>query len=98
VANDTLANLGKSKSNPAIRVQFAEPLEKEWLTRIPGVLQVEKIDTHTWEITCSHAAEGRKAVMQMALDQNLTINSLQQGGSLEEVFRQLTSQEKSNIS
>jgi hypothetical protein len=36
--------------------------------------------------------------MQMALDQNLTINSLQQGGSLEEVFRQLTSQEKSNNS
>ncbi|HSR40311.1 MAG TPA: gliding motility-associated ABC transporter ATP-binding subunit GldA [Phnomibacter sp.] len=98
VANDTLANLGKNKSNPAIRVQFLEPLEKEWLARIPGVLQVEKIDTHTWEITCSHAAEGRKSVMQMALDHNLTINSLQQGGSLEEVFRQLTSQEKSNIS
>jgi ABC-2 type transport system ATP-binding protein len=98
VANDTLANLGKSKSNPAIRVQFAEPLEKEWLIRIPGVLQVEKMDTHTWEITCSHGADVRKAVMQMALDQNLTINSLQQGGSLEEIFRQLTSQEKSNNS
>jgi ABC-2 type transport system ATP-binding protein len=98
VANDSLAALGKSKSNPAIRVQFAEPLEKEWLTRIPGVLQVEKIDTHTWEITFANVAEGRKAVMQMALDQNLNINSLQQSGSLEDVFRELTSREKSNIS
>lgn len=92
VANDTLAQLGRQQVNPSIRVQFAEPLEQEWLARIPGVMRIEKLDTYTWEIMVSDSAEGRKAIMQMALNHGFTINSLQQAGSLEEVFRMLTTQ------
>jgi ABC-2 type transport system ATP-binding protein len=92
VANDTLAQLGRQQANPSIRVQFAEPLEQEWLARIPGVLRIEKLDTYTWEIMVSDAAEGRKALMQMSINNGFNINSLQQAGNLEDVFRMLTTQ------
>lgn len=98
VANDTIANLGTQRNNPSIRVQFAEPLEQEWLNRITGVKKVEKLDSYTWEIVVDDAAEGRKSLMQMAINHNLTIHSLQQGGSLEDVFRKLTTFENVNKS
>lgn len=98
VANDTLANLGRQQSQPSIRVQFAEPLEQEWLARIPGVMKVQKLDTYTWEIVSENTSEVRKALMQLALDNSLSIQSLQQGGSLEEVFRALTTREGVNKS
>jgi ABC-2 type transport system ATP-binding protein len=90
VADDSLARLNQLRQKQSIRVQFAEVLEKEWLLRLPGITQVDKIDAYTWEINDSDAAQARKALMQMAVENNFSIVSLQQGGSLEELFRSLT--------
>lgn len=92
VANDSMENLTQRQQQPLIRVQFQEVLEAEWLRRLPSVQGVEKIDAHTWELAAADTAEARKELMQLALQQNLNIQSLQQGGSLEELFRKLTTQ------
>jgi ABC-2 type transport system ATP-binding protein len=52
---------------------------------------VNKISTWEWELTCTDATEAKRQLLELALQQNLNIVSLQSGGqSLEEVFRTLT--------
>jgi ABC-2 type transport system ATP-binding protein len=92
VANDSMENLAQRQQQPVIRVQFGEVLEAEWLQRLPSVQGVEKMDAHTWEVAAADTTQARKELMQMALQENLSIQSLQQGGSLEELFRRLTTQ------
>lgn len=92
VADDTLSNLQKTSSTNLVRVSFREALEDEWLRRLPDVNSVHKTDSHNWTIETGQPEAVRKALLQVALDYNLNIVSLQsQNQSLEEVFRQLTS-------
>ncbi|TAD84617.1 MAG: gliding motility-associated ABC transporter ATP-binding subunit GldA [Bacteroidetes bacterium] len=91
VANDDLQNLRQAAGTQALKVSFEEVLEPEWLRRLPGVSTVERIDNHNWLLTGSNPAELRRQVMQLAANQALNVASLQNtGGSLEEIFRQLT--------
>jgi ABC-2 type transport system ATP-binding protein len=53
----------------------------------------EKTDAHSWQLTTINLLEARKELMQLSLDHNLNIQSLQEGGSLEELFRKLTTVE-----
>lgn len=90
VADDTLANLQSSSTN-VVTVSFKESLEAEWLRRLASVTAVNKVDTHTWALETTQPEVVRKAVLQLAVEQNLNIVSLQSGSKrLEEVFRQLT--------
>jgi ABC-2 type transport system ATP-binding protein len=89
VADDKLANL-KTGGAKTLRVNFKEALEPAWLERLAAVKAVNKLDSHRWEISAADIPAARKQVMQMAIDNNLNIESIQEGGSLEEVFRQLT--------
>jgi ABC-2 type transport system ATP-binding protein len=92
VADDRLANLrGRSGSATTVRVSFKEALEAEWLQRLPAGQAVNKLDSHTWQISTSRPEELRKQVLEMSLQHNLNIVSLQtEGSSLEDVFRSLT--------
>jgi ABC-2 type transport system ATP-binding protein len=92
VADDRLANLrGRSGSATTVRVSFKEALEAEWLQRVPAGQAVNKLDSHTWQISTSRPEELRKQVLEMSLQHNLNIVSLQtEGSSLEDVFRSLT--------
>lgn len=90
VADDKLANLHQAQSQPILRVSFGEALEAEWLQRLPSIQLAEKTDAYNWQLTTKNLAAARKELMQMALDHNLNIQSLQEGGSLEELFRKLT--------
>ncbi|HSC54872.1 MAG TPA: gliding motility-associated ABC transporter ATP-binding subunit GldA [Phnomibacter sp.] len=90
VADDKLANLHQAQSQPILRVSFGEVLEAEWLQRLPSILLAEKTDAYNWQLTTQNLAAARKELMQLALDHNLNIQSLQEGGSLEELFRKLT--------
>lgn len=91
VADDRLANLQRKDSNNVVRVSFKEPLEAEWLQRLTNVRTVNKVDTYTWQIEGGDANEVKKQLLELSLQHNLNIVSLQtEGGSLEEIFRSLT--------
>jgi ABC-2 type transport system ATP-binding protein len=92
VANDKLSNLRQqATNNNLLRVTFKEPLEAAWLERLSSVQTANKISTNEWELVCSNAKEAQRQVMELALQENLNIISLQTGGqSLEDVFRSLT--------
>jgi ABC-2 type transport system ATP-binding protein len=92
VANDKLSNLRQQvDGNNLLRVTFKEPLEAAWLERLSSVQRANKISTYEWELECRDAKEAQRQVMELALQENLNIVSLQSGGqSLEDVFRSLT--------
>lgn len=91
VADDKLANLQKRGNSNLIRVAFKEPLEDEWLKRLAGITSLNKLDTFTWQINANDTSDVRKQLLELSLQHNLNIVSLQtEGGSLEEIFRSLT--------
>lgn len=91
VANDRLENLYQKGNNEQVRVSFKEPLEAEWLKRLPRVSSVTKVDTFTWQIVGTDTNEVKKQLLELSLQHSLNIVSLQtEGGSLEEIFRSLT--------
>ena len=91
VADDSLCNLQKTSTTNLVKVGFKEPLEAEWLRRLPAVKTVNKIDTYNWSIETDEPEAVRKALLELSLQHNLNIVSLQnESQSLEEVFRTLT--------
>jgi len=91
VADDKLVNLQKRSPVTIVKVGFAEGLEAEWLKRLPAVAAVDKVDTYNWNLQTLEPEAVRKALLQLALEHNLNIVSLQtQSESLEEIFRSLT--------
>ena len=91
VADDKLVSLQKRSPVTIVKVGFTEPLEAEWLRRLPAVSTVDKVDTHNWNIQTLEPEAVRKGLLQLALEHNLNIVSLQtQSESLEEIFRSLT--------
>jgi len=91
VADDKLSNLQKRSTTNVVRVQFKEALEQEWLRRLNAVNAVNKVDTYTWTLETEEPEAVRKQVLELSLQHNLNIVSLQsENVSLEEVFRSLT--------
>lgn len=91
VADDNLQNLQRTKEHYSIKVVFRETLESEWLQRLPAVDSVNKINATTWQLTTKKANEARKQVLQLSVDHNLNIVSLQdESANLEHVFRDVT--------
>ena len=95
VANDKLSNLRhQSQKSNLLKVTFKESLEAEWLQRLGSVQSVSKISANEWELACTDLPSAQREVMELALQQNLNIVSLQAGGqSLEDVFRALTARQ-----
>jgi ABC-2 type transport system ATP-binding protein len=96
VANDKLSNLRMQvDNNNLLKVTFKEPLDAAWLERLSSVKTVNKISSNDWELVCTNTKDAQRQVMELALQQNLNIVSLQSGGqSLEDVFRSLTTTER----
>ncbi|RYY41725.1 MAG: gliding motility-associated ABC transporter ATP-binding subunit GldA [Chitinophagaceae bacterium] len=91
VADDRLDDLRRRNTANRVRVSFQEPLESEWMRRIPGVTEVEKIDSRNWSLRTEEPEAVRKALLQLSVEQGLNIESLTTGSeSLETIFRQLT--------
>ncbi|MDF2186955.1 gliding motility-associated ABC transporter ATP-binding subunit GldA [Paraflavitalea sp. CAU 1676] len=92
VADDNVSKLlNETQKEETLRVAFREALEPAWLERLSSVRTVNKINTNEWELVCNNVQEARRQLMELALQQNLNIVSLQSGTqSLEEVFRSLT--------
>lgn len=96
VADAPLSDLKNANGDQQrLRVSFGESLEAEWLLRLPDTLSAEKTDANTWLLTTSSPEKLRKQILELALQHNLNIVSLQsENGKLEDIFRELTAQNK----
>src|SRR5689334_8292368 len=92
VVNDELSNLHQQVDNTnLITVPFKEPLEAAWIERLNSVHAVNKLSTYESELVCTEPSEAKRQLLELALQHNLNIISLQSGRqSLEDVFRSLT--------
>ncbi len=92
VADDRLSALQNRSATTFVKVAFKEPLEPEWLRRLPGVVSVTKSDTYHWSLETADPEAVRKALLELTVEHNLNIVSLQTASeSLEDIFRSLTS-------
>ncbi len=92
VADDKLSNLQKgNKDNQKVVVQFKEAIDKSFLEKLNGVIKVEQLQTAHYKLQTADPESVRKQILQLAIDKNLNIISLQsEGQTLEDVFRSLT--------
>lgn len=92
VADDKLANLQKvNKQQQSVRVAFKESVSPETLQNLTAVSEVKSIQPTEFVLHCSDAEQVKKQVLQLAIDRNLNIVSLQnESQSLETIFKSLT--------
>jgi ABC-2 type transport system ATP-binding protein len=93
VADDKLSNLqNKNKSKHVVKVQFAEEVDKRLLQSLASVTEVESGSPAHYKLQTNHPEAVRKQLLELALQHNFNIVSLQsESQSLEEVFHSLTS-------
>jgi ABC-2 type transport system ATP-binding protein len=96
VANDTLSGLrNQSASNQTVKVEFKENIDASLLQALQGVETVNKVSDNEWELTCTNMNDVKRLLLELSLQHNLNIVSLQSGEQrLEEVFRNLTNTDK----
>jgi len=92
VADDRLVNLQKGKREKhVVTVQFSEAVPKTLLEQLREVNRIEQQGTGTWQLETGNPDSVRKQLLNLAVENNLNIVSLQtEGQSLEQVFRTLT--------
>jgi ABC-2 type transport system ATP-binding protein len=93
VADDTLSNLQNGTTDKhLVIVQFKENIDIKILQNLPGVSNVIAIETSKFKIQNSNPESIRKQLLELSLKNDLNIVSLHsESSSLEEVFRNLTS-------
>lgn len=93
VADSTLSALRQagSNGNATIRVAFREPLEAAGLEALKNVERVARLGENEWELQTSSPDEVKKQLLELALQNNWNILTLQsENQSLEAIFRSLT--------
>jgi ABC-2 type transport system ATP-binding protein len=92
VANDKLAVLRQAgSSQQSVQVEFKEDVDINRLQELKGVVSVNAPHHSHFNIICNDAEALKKQLLQLAIDQNLNIVSLQsQQQSLESIFKALT--------
>ena len=92
VADDKLSNLQKGKADTQIvMVQFKEAVDKKWLEEINGAEKVQQVSAGNFQISTVASEKVRKGILELALQHNLNIVSLQsESQRLEDIFRTLT--------
>lgn len=92
VADDKLSNLqNASKSQQSVKVEFKETIDSSWLSNLKNVETVVNLQSSIFNIQCTDAESVKKQILQLSLDKNLNIVSLQsENQSLENIFKTLT--------
>jgi ABC-2 type transport system ATP-binding protein len=92
VADDSIGSLRDNMSSgKTIRVSFREKVNESALRQLPAVTTIVNNDGTSWELQTSDPDLLRKQLMELSLQQNLNIVSLQSTEqTLEELFRELT--------
>jgi ABC-2 type transport system ATP-binding protein len=90
VANDAIEKLQQGKQG-VLLVAFESNVNASVFTSLKNVKSYEHMGQNKWKMLTDKPEELRKEVMQLALDKNINISSLQaETQSLEDVFRNLT--------
>lgn len=92
VADDYTSNLsGLVSKQDIITVEFKEEVNAEDIKAIQGVINVKNIKGNTWKITADPKKDIRQDIFQFAVDQGISVLSLnKEVQSLEAVFQSLT--------
>ena len=92
VADDRLSNLQKTNgSQQKVMVEFKENVQEEWLQNLPGVSRADHFNNTVFTIQCADAEVVKKQLLQLSIEKNLNIISLQsESQNLENVFKSLT--------
>lgn len=91
VADDTLANLQHNTKGNFVKIVFKETLDANKLQQLNAANKVIQENAYGWKISTDNPDALRKQLMQLTIDGNYNIVSLQtEGNNLEEVFRTLT--------
>ncbi len=95
VADDTVAHLqNANKQSQIVTIQFDAAIEPKWLQSLDSVQNVREIQPFRFSIQNTNPELVRKQVLELSLQHNLNIVSLQtETQSLEDVFRELTSKQ-----
>ncbi|MBS1596694.1 MAG: gliding motility-associated ABC transporter ATP-binding subunit GldA [Bacteroidetes bacterium] len=93
VADNTLTQLRQQQKNNIIQVAFREIVDPGMIQGLKKVISVTRKDDLHWEIETDDITDVKKQLLELALQNNLNIVSLQnESGTLEDVFRSLTSE------
>ncbi|KAF0197298.1 MAG: antibiotic transport system ATP-binding protein [Bacteroidetes bacterium] len=92
VADDSTGHLlSNASERELVMVEFDREVSISGLKTIKGVITVKKLQGFSWLIESAKDLDVRQEVFRYAVDNGLTVLSMQkQGNSLEEVFQQLT--------
>ena len=91
VADDSLSNLRQLSVSNRVMVSYKEKIEPEWLHNLPAAKSVSMAEANHWHLETAEPDLLKKQILEMALQNNFNIVSLQsESKSLEDVFRLLT--------
>ena len=92
VADDSLTNLQKGQTvNHFVIIAFKEEIDKTVLANLKDVASIEQLQIANYKLQTTNPEELRKQLMQLSLQHNWNIVSLQsETNSLEDIFRSLT--------
>lgn len=90
VVDDTLSNLLSNKHYNELRLEIRESVHAE---TFEGIQNITQLNANTWLFKTDDADALKRRLMEISLQKNLNIVSLQSeaAGSLEDIFRTLTS-------
>lgn len=100
VADDTLRNLKvNATSSSAVIIDFEVEVDRDMLSKLKGVKQVEKVEvasSYRYKLYADAGIDLRPEIFRFAADRNLSLIGLkQEEGSLENVFHSLTQKHES---
>jgi len=91
VADDRLSHLLKQNGSNTVRIAFKEELGAQWAEPLIGITAVHKLGPNEWELQTDGPDEVKKQLLELALQNNWNIVSLQsEHQRLEDIFRNLT--------
>ena len=92
VADDLLQNLQRKNSGTAlVNIEFRENVDTNTLAALKDVKGVNQLAPNHYQLSTTNPESVRKQLLQLSIDKNLNIVSLQNEiNSLEDVFRGLT--------
>jgi ABC-2 type transport system ATP-binding protein len=92
VADDSIRKLHAVKKGQYVKVTFGQSPDKKLIESLSGISGRESTDGQSWTLETQDPEGLRKQLMELSLQHNLNIVSLQsETGSLEDIFRDLTS-------
>jgi ABC-2 type transport system ATP-binding protein len=92
VADDSIRKLHAVKKGQYVKVTFGQSPDKKLIDSLSGISGRESTDGQSWTLETQDPEGLRKQLMELSLQHNLNIVSLQsETGSLEDIFRDLTS-------